>query len=103
EMADKLRDLRINREIAACDLAIKDAEYALEGYEVANRVAHAEAELEVARLAKEQVERGIDHPEYVRHTRSLEASAALRATLAKSLAEMRPHVPRGFVSRDDVD
>ena len=103
ETSDKLRDRQINREIAACDLAIKESDYALEGFEVANRVSFAEAELKVAQLAQDLVDHGIDYPEYVRHTKTLEASEALRKTLAKSLAEMRPHVPRGFVSRDDVD
>lgn len=103
DMADKLRDRNINREITQCEISIKESEYQLEGYEVANRVAFAEAELNVAKLAQETIERGIDYPEYVRHTKSLEANEALRATLAKSLAEMRPHVPRGFVSKDDVD
>lgn len=103
DLADKLRDRRINHEIAGCELAIKEAEFALEGYEVANRVAFAEAEVQVAKLAQETIEHGIDYPDYVRHTKSLEANEALRATLTRSLAEMRPHVPRGFVSRDDVD
>lgn len=103
EVADKLRDRTINRDITACELAIKDAEYQLEGYEVANRVAFAEQELAVSRLAREFVEHGIDYPEYVRDTKSLEANEALRRTLSQSLEEMKPHVPRGFVSRDDLE
>lgn len=103
DLADKLRDRTINRDIAAADLAIKDVDYALEGFEVANRVAFAQTELEVAKLAAELTETGIDVPELVRHTKTLEANEALRANLVKSIAQMRPHVPRGFVSRDDLD
>ena len=103
EVADKLRDRTINRDITACDLALKGAEYALEGYEVKNRVAFAEQELKVSELSREYTENSIDYPEYVRDTKSLEANQALRTTITRSLVEMKPHVPRGFVSRDEVD
>jgi HlyD family secretion protein len=102
-MEDQLREKTINHEQTLLERRIRLAEYDLEGFEVENRVAHAEADLATARLSREQVERGIDFPEFVRLEESSKASGALRTTLEKSLAEMRPYVPRGFVSREELD
>lgn len=102
-VAEQLRERIINRDQTRLERAIKVAEYELEGFEVDNRVAHAQAELAVARFSREQTERGIDVPELVRLEESYRANEVLRRTLAKSIAEMKPYVPRGYVSREDLD
>src|SRR2546423_11244091 len=66
EVADKLRDRTINRDIAQCDLAIQRVLYELEGYETQNRVAFAEADLAVAELARDYTLHAVDYAEYVR-------------------------------------
>jgi HlyD family secretion protein len=103
DLEEKLRDRTHERDTAQLELAIKQGEFAVEEFEVKNRLAAARRELEVARLQLEIKKHELDYPQLARLGRELEASSVMQATYHTEVSQMTPWVEKGYIAKKNLD
>lgn len=85
------------------DLQLQQLELDGEVFELSNRLAFGELDLQVLKITERILRTGVDAAEVVRATLSARNAAAQVSNLQASLKEKTPFAAKGFVSKDEME